>query len=118
MTHKCYGQCPEFKGEQCNHCLIDDSYELKVNDIVVFVDSNMPHKLMTVSQVSNVHDGVMLNKDRQFTLTHLIRPASTAEKKIGHRLQPPALLFVEQLPICNEARNKANYITAWDHSNV
>lgn len=25
MSHKCKGKCPEFKGEQCNHCLIGDS---------------------------------------------------------------------------------------------
>ena len=23
--HKCKGKCPEFKGEQCGHCLISDS---------------------------------------------------------------------------------------------
>ena len=22
--HKCAGKCPEFKGEQCNHCLVPD----------------------------------------------------------------------------------------------
>jgi len=23
--HKCAGKCPEFNGEQCNHCLIIES---------------------------------------------------------------------------------------------
>ena len=22
--HKCKGKCPEFKGEQCNHCLVSE----------------------------------------------------------------------------------------------
>lgn len=27
-AHKCAGKCPEFKGEQCNHCLVPDSSEI------------------------------------------------------------------------------------------
>lgn len=97
MTHLCNGKCPEFKSEQCNHCLIADDEDLSLGDVVVFIDSNMPKELMIISQLSNEHHGVMLNKDSKFTLTHLLRRATKAEKKVGCRLPPPALLFVENL---------------------
>lgn len=112
MTHRCYGQCPEYKGEQCNHCLINDHEELAVDDVVVFVDSNMPSKLMTVSAVSPVHYGVMLNKDQNFTLSHLLRRATLAEKKHGFRMPEPAMLFVENLPFVNKPLH-----CVWDPAN-
>jgi hypothetical protein len=32
--HKCKGKCPEFKGEQCNHCLVsqDEMGELQMGN--------------------------------------------------------------------------------------
>lgn len=35
--HKCKGKCPEFKDEQCNHCLINDP-SLKLSEIRKIID--------------------------------------------------------------------------------
>lgn len=95
MTHKCYGQCPEYKEEQCSHCLINEIEDFAVNDSVVFNDCNMPNSLMVVSRVSEAHHGVMLDEDTSFCLSNLLRSATSAERKVGFRLPPPALLFVD-----------------------
>lgn len=34
--HKCAGKCPEFKGEQCHHCLIAEGETAPVVAFVCF----------------------------------------------------------------------------------
>ena len=108
--HKCAGKCPEFKGEQCHHCLIqqiekrefelglapDDAYVKTISveattcsnfvkgDTVVFVDAFMPDHLMTVHKVQG--DGILLDDNRKFALAHLLRHASTVELNAKRRL--------------------------------
>ena len=108
--HKCAGKCPEFKGEQCHHCLIQQiekrEFELGVapdsayvktisveattcsnfvkGDTVVFVDAFMPDHLMTVHKVQG--DGILLDDNRKFALAHLLRHASTVELNAKRRL--------------------------------
>ncbi len=108
--HKCAGKCPEFKGEQCNHCLVqhiekrefelglapDDAYVKTISveattcsnfvkgDTVVFVDAFMPDHLMTVHKVQG--DGILLDDNRKFALAHLLRHASTVELNAKRRL--------------------------------
>ncbi|NWK73760.1 hypothetical protein HYG93_05540 [Acinetobacter sp. SwsAc6] len=53
-------------------------------DVVVFTDPNKPDHLMTVHKVQG--DGVLLNGNRSFALTHLIRGASVAEVLAKRRL--------------------------------
>ncbi|AZC10106.1 hypothetical protein [Acinetobacter nosocomialis] len=31
--HKCKNKCPEFKGEQCNHCLVQPVETRKIEDM-------------------------------------------------------------------------------------
>ena len=99
--HKCKGKCPEFKGEQCNHCLVaqvekrefelgvapDDAYvktmplesssDFLAGDTVVFIDAFMPDDLMTVHRVQD--DGILLDGNRKFALAHLLRHAQVRE---------------------------------------
>ena len=108
--HKCAGKCPEFKGEQCHHCLIqqiekrefelglapDDAYVKTISveattcsnfvkgDTVVFIDAFMPNDLMTVHKVQG--DGILLDGNRKFALAHLLRHASTVELNAKRRL--------------------------------
>ena len=107
--HKCAGKCPEFKGEQCHHCLIqqiekqefelglapDEAYVKTTvlqqessgflqGDTVVFVDAFMPDDLMTVHKVQG--DGILLDGNRKFALSHLLRHASTVELNAKRRL--------------------------------
>ena len=108
--HKCKGKCQEFKGEQCNHCLVqhiekrefelglapDDAYVKTISveattcsnfvkgDTVVFVDAFMPDHLMTVHKVQG--DGILLDDNRKFALAHLLRHASTVELNAKRRL--------------------------------
>lgn len=101
--HKCAGKCPEFKTEQCNHCLIaqvekrefdlglapDDAYvktaeDFIAGDVVVFIDALKPDHLMTVHKVQG--DGVLLDGNRNFALAHLIRHANVAELGVKRRL--------------------------------
>ena len=108
--HKCAGKCPEFKGEQCHHCLVqhiekrefeldlapDDAYAKTISvevttcsnfvkgDTVVFVDAFMPDHLMTVHKVQG--DGILLDDNRKFALAHLLRHASTVELNAKRRL--------------------------------
>ena len=107
--HKCAGKCPEFKGEQCNHCLVqqiekrefdlglapDEAYvkttlleqessDFLEGDTVVFVDAFMPDHLMTVHKVQG--DGILLDGNRKFALAHLLRHASTVELNAKRRL--------------------------------
>ena len=107
--HKCKGKCPELKGEQCNHCLVqhiekrefelglapDDAYvkttvlqqessDFLEGDTVVFIDNFMPNDLMTVHKVQG--DGILLDGNRKFALVHLLRHASTVELNAKRRL--------------------------------
>ncbi len=107
--HKCAGKCPEFKKEQCNHCLIqqiekrefdlglapDEAYvkttlleqersDFLEGDTVVFIDNFMPDNLMTVHKVQG--DGILLDGNRKFALVHLLRHASTVELNAKRRL--------------------------------
>ena len=107
--HKCAGKCPEFKGEQCHHCLIqqiekrefelglapDEAYvkttlleqessDFLEGDTVVFIDNFMPNDLMTVHKVQG--DGILLDGNRKFALAHLLRHASTVELNAKRRL--------------------------------
>lgn len=108
--HKCAGKCPEFNGEQCNHCLIaqvekrefelgvapDDAYvktaeDFIAGDVVVFIDALKPDHLMTVHKVQD--DGILLDGNRKFALAHLLRHANT-----------------------HELRNKKRHITTFDEA--
>ena len=107
--HKCAGKCPEFKGEQCHHCLVqqiekrefelglapDEAYvkttlleqersDFLEGDTVVFIDNFMPDNLMTVHKVQG--DGILLDGNRKFALAHLRRHASTVELNAKRRL--------------------------------
>ena len=107
--HKCAGKCPEFKGEQCHHCLVqhiekrefelglapDEAYvkttlleqersDFLEGDTVVFIDNFMPDNLMTVHKVQG--DGILLDGNRKFALAHLLRHASTVELNAKRRL--------------------------------
>lgn len=58
--------------------------EYITGDVVVFTDPNKPDHLMTVHKVQG--DGVLLNGNRSFAPTHLIRGASVAEVLAKRRL--------------------------------
>lgn len=62
-----------------------DSQELEflVGDVVVFIDSFMPDQLMTVHKVQC--DGILLDGNRKFALSHLLRHASAYELAIKKR---------------------------------
>lgn len=53
-------------------------------DVVVFVDTDKPGHLMTVHKVQG--DGVLLDGNRNFALTHLVRSATVAEVMANRRL--------------------------------
>ena len=90
--HQCKGKCPEFKEEQCNHCLVPDSNysempnssDFVVGDTVVFVDDFMPNHLMTVHKVQG--DEVLLDGGHKFALIDLLRHATTVELSAKRRL--------------------------------
>ncbi|RZG64770.1 hypothetical protein EXE25_15465 [Acinetobacter bouvetii] len=62
--------------------------------IVVFssTSNDVEFGVMTVHKVQG--DGVLLDGNRNFALTHLIRTATTAELKAKQRLPAPVALFV------------------------
>lgn len=60
----------------CEKCTCAHA-EYMAGDVVVFTDPNKPNGLMTVHKV--VSDGVFLDGNSNFALTHLIRNASVAE---------------------------------------
>ncbi|MCW8040059.1 hypothetical protein [Acinetobacter entericus] len=75
----------------------DDAYvktadDFLAGDVVVFMDESKTGRLMTVHKVQG--DGVLLDGNRNFALTHLIRSATTAELKAKQRLPAPVALFV------------------------
>jgi hypothetical protein len=75
----------------------DDVYvktaeDFLAGDVVVFKDESKTDRLMTVHRVQG--NSVLLDGNRNFALTHLIRSATTAELKAKQRLPAPAALFV------------------------
>ena len=81
--HPCANKCTNFKDEQCGHCLISES-DFMAGDTVVFIDAFKPDHLMTVHKVQG--NGVLLDGNRNFALSHLIRSASVQELSAGKRL--------------------------------
>ena len=53
-------------------------------DVVVFTDPIKPGHLMTVHKVQS--DGVLLDGNHNFALSHLVRPATVAEVLAKRRL--------------------------------
>lgn len=75
----------------------DDAYvktaeDFLAGDVVVFIDESKTDRLMTVHKVQG--DGVLLDGNRNFALTHLIRTATLAELKAKRRLEGAVALFV------------------------
>lgn len=84
----------------------DDTYvktadDFLAGDVVVFMDESKTDRLMTVHKVQG--NSVLLDGNRNFALTHLIRSATTAELKAKQRLPAPAALFV---PASHETVNQ------------
>ncbi|UJA00966.1 hypothetical protein [Acinetobacter johnsonii] len=98
--HPCANKCSNFKEEQCNHCLVqincyqdeDQSmgtrtiieFDFAKGDTVVFIDAFMPDHLMEVHQMQG--DGILLDGNRKFALSHLLRHATTVELNAKRRL--------------------------------
>lgn len=98
--HPCANKCSNFKEEQCNHCLVqincyqdeDQSMGTRTmiesdfakGDTVVFIDAFMPEHLMEVHQMQG--DGILLDGNRKFALSHLLRHATTVELNAKRRL--------------------------------
>lgn len=98
--HPCANKCSNFKEEQCKHCLVqincyqdeDQSMGTRTmiesdfakGDTVVFIDAFMPDHLMTVHQMQG--DGILLDGNRKFALSHLLRHATTVELNAKRRL--------------------------------
>ena len=55
-------------------------------DVVVFIDTNKPGHLMTVHKVQG--NGLLLDGNHNFALTHLVRSATVAEVMASRRLTP------------------------------
>ena len=66
--------------DKCTHI----HAEYIAGDVVVFTDPNKSDHLMTVHKVQG--DWVLLNGNRSFALTHLIRNATVAEILAKRRL--------------------------------
>ncbi len=67
----------------------DDSYvktaeDFMACDVVVFKDDSKADRLMTVHKVQS--DGVLLDGNHNFALSHLVRPATVAEVLAKRRL--------------------------------
>ena len=76
----------------------DDAYvktaeDFMAGDVVVFIDNAKADRLMTVHKVQG--DGVLLNGNSSFALTHLIRGASVAEVLAKRRLTTAELALAE-----------------------
>lgn len=98
--HPCANKCSNFKEEQCKHCLVqincsqdeDQSMctrtmiesDFAKGDTVVFIDAFMPEHLMEVHQMQG--DGILLDGNRKFALSHLLRHATTVELNAKRRL--------------------------------
>lgn len=62
----------------------DNQQDFIAGDVVVFTDPHKPDVLMTVHKVQG--DGVLLDGNRNFALSHLIRTASAVELNAKRRL--------------------------------
>jgi FKBP-type peptidyl-prolyl cis-trans isomerase 2 len=62
----------------------NDKSDFLVGDVVVFIDDFMHDELMTVHKVQD--DGVLLDGNRKFALSHLLRHASIVELNAKRRL--------------------------------
>ena len=98
--HPCANKCSNFKEEQCKHCLVQINYyqdedqsmgtrtmiesDFAKGDTVVFIDAFMPDHLMTIHQMQG--DGILLDGNRKFALSHLLRHATTVELNAKRRL--------------------------------
>ena len=98
--HPCANKCSNFKEEQCKHCLVqincyqDEDRSMGTRtmiesdfakgDTVVFIDAFMPEHLMEVHQMQG--DGILLDGNRKFALSHLLRHATTIELNAKRRL--------------------------------
>ena len=117
--HKCAGKCPEFKGEQCHHCLIQQiekrEFELGVapyeayvkdsgfsaGDVVVLIGEGTKDVLLEIVNhmyTPNMYR-VKILESGNFgpVFKDDIRHATTAELKAKKRLPPPAALLVSGL---------------------
>lgn len=70
---------PQNKGIRTN-----ESAEFLTGDVVVFRQEHKPGHLMTVHKVQG--DGVLLDGNRNFALSHLVRSATVAEVVAKRRL--------------------------------
>ena len=70
---------PQNKGIRTN-----ENADHLAGDVVVFIDANKPGHLMTVHKVQG--GGVLLDGNRNFALTHLVRSATVAEVMANRRL--------------------------------
>lgn len=105
--HQCKGKCPEFKEEQCNHCLVPDSNysvfpnssDYAVGDLVVLSNHDAYehyHGIYEVKDVDGDHVVIPL-----FGLVSIlkscVRYPTSAEIKAKKRLSPPIALLVSGL---------------------
>ncbi len=109
--HKCTGKCPEFKGEQCNHCLIqqiekrefdlglapDEAYvknqKYLKGDVVVYMNHIKIDDLQTVEAYKPVNqywlqDGSLVHESD-------IRIASVVEQLCKRRLSDAEISVAE-----------------------
>ncbi|MGE8572931.1 MAG: hypothetical protein ACN6NW_12925 [Acinetobacter amyesii] len=63
---------------------LNNKSDFLTDDVVVFTDPIKPGHLMTVHKVQG--DGVLLNGNHNFALSHLVRPATVAEVLAKRRL--------------------------------
>ena len=58
--HKCAGKCPEFKGEQCDHCLIPGNSEISNSSNFIMgddahIENHISPKCRTISNDVQKH---------------------------------------------------------------
>lgn len=58
--HKCAGKCPEFKGEQCHHCLIPGNSEISNGSDFIMgddahIENHISPKCKTISNDVQIH---------------------------------------------------------------
>ena len=59
-THPCAGKCPEFKGEQCDHCLIPGNSEISNSSNFIMgddahIENHISPKYRTISNDVQIH---------------------------------------------------------------
>ena len=58
--HKCAGKCPEFKGEQCDHCLIPGNSQISNSSNFIMgddahIENHISPKCRTISNDVQIH---------------------------------------------------------------